>query len=242
MSAMLTVAAVGTAFSIYSGAQQGKAQKNAMNAAGAAYGNNAQIANQLRERQTSIVDPVVNAKIAELSGKKLTAGGQLATDRFNAEMGASDRQIREQADLTGGGVAGSRTLTNQFRRAQGLAGINLQDTAQKNAELGGYLDRASQTPAWAQVATGANTQQGAFQERTASTAGANEASAYSTAAQGLGTLAAMYAAKRAREDDGGATPTPTNANVPAFVNQPLPAPRNGWDPGLFTTPQYAYGR
>jgi len=228
MSAMLTVAAAGTAFSIYNGVQQGKAARAANAAALAAYQQNQAVANELKKRQQSLVDRPLEAKIEELSGKKVTAAGQMALDRFNAEMSASDRAIAAQAPMTGEGVAGGRELTNRFRRAQGIAGINLEDQAQKNAQLGGYLSMAQQTPGWAQVASGANSQMGAYQQNQAMYAQGQEASAYGSAARGLSTLADMYASYyyAPAPSSGGGAPAPSGGPAAPLNQGQSPQPYN----------------
>lgn len=194
MSAALTAAAaIGTAGSIYSGMQAGEAADKANAAALESFRANQAVAKELKERQLKLVDRPLEAKIAELQGKKITAGGQQALDRFNFEMSQADRAIQQQAPLAGEGATAGRELTQQFRRAQGIAGINLQDQATKNAQLGGYLQMAQQTPGWASVATGANRDMGNFQTGLMENALAQESSAYGEAAKGLGNLATMYA-------------------------------------------------
>lgn len=192
MSAAITAAAVGAGASIYSGMQAGEAADKANAAALESFRANQAIGKELKERQLKLVDRPLEAKIAELQGKKITAGGQQALDRFNFEMSQADRAIQEQAPLAGEGATAGRELTQQFRRAQGIAGINLQDQATKNAQLGGYLQMAQQTPGWASVATGANTQMGQFQTGLMENALQQETSAYGEAAKGLGSLASMY--------------------------------------------------
>lgn len=209
MSAAITAAAVGVGASIYSGAQAGKAADAASAQALQMYQANQAVAKELKERQLRLVDKPLEAKIAELQGKKITASGQQALDRFNFEMASADRAIQEQAQMAGEGATGGRQLTQQFRRAQGIAGINLQDAATKSAQLGEYLQMAQQTPGWASVATGANTQMGNYQAGLAENALAQESSAYGAAAKGLGNLASMYATYRAGQ------------------KQPAPAPKVG---------------
>jgi hypothetical protein len=187
--------------------QAGKAGQQQENQASTAdqlalmqYEQNQQIAKTLEARQQNLVDIPLTRKIQELEGKKLTAGGHQALDRFNFEMGNNQRAIEEAAPAAGSAATGARELTNQFRRAQGVAGINLQDQATKDAEMGSYLNLAQQTPGWANIAANANVQTGgAFERQAATQRGlaqqdfANESSSYAAAAKGLSTLADMYA-------------------------------------------------
>ena len=193
MSATTAAAVVGMGVSIYGASQSGKAGDTAQAAEMGAYGANTGIANELRARQIGLVDKPLEAKIAELQGSKITAAGQQGMDRFNYEMGNADRAIQEQAPIAGEGVTGSRELSQQFRKAQGVAGINIQDKVNKNAELGNYLNLAQQTPGWAQIGANANINTGNAYQNQAMMGYGNEASSYATAAKGLSTLADMYA-------------------------------------------------
>lgn len=227
MSAALTITAIGVGASVYSGVRAGQRQDAASSAAASALAANQGVAEELKKRQRSLVDIPLEQKIAELQGKKITASGQQALDRFNLDMAAADRAVQEQADLVGEGATGSRELTNRFRRAQGVAGINIQDQSRKESELGGFMQMAQQTPGWAQVATGSNTQQAAFQQGLAQTAGEQEGSAYATAARGLGGLADLYA----RGYRFGVNPDITQEPAPTATTNP------NLDPGLTTLPQ-----
>ena len=189
MSATIVVGVVGVAASAYSANQQAKAADKAGKAAQEAFARNQAIAEELKKRQETMVDKPLEQKIAELQSKKMSAAGLMSLDRFNAGMAAADRQIQEQAQQAGEGVTGARELTQQFRKAQGIAGLTLEDQANKDRNLAEYMSLASQTPGWAQVATGNNTQQAnyaAMQEERALKA---EQSAYASAAQGLGNIA-----------------------------------------------------
>jgi len=192
MSAALTAGIIGTGFSVISGLNAGKSADRANAQAMQAYAQNQAIAGELKTRQQALVDTPLAAKIAEYQGSKITPEGQQTLDRFNLEMGNADRQIMEQAPLAGEGATGGRLLTDQFRRAQGIAGINLQDAMVKDRGLQGYMQMAQQTPGWAQVATGANTQMGSFQQGQAKEALGEEQSSYASAAAGLRGLADMY--------------------------------------------------
>ena len=127
MSATTAAAVVGMGVSIYGASQSGKAGDVAQQNQMGTYGANQGIANELKTRQIGLVDKPLEAKIAELQGSKITAAGQQGLDRFNYEMSNADRAIQEQAPMAGEGVTGSRELSQQFRKAQGVAGINLQD-------------------------------------------------------------------------------------------------------------------
>lgn len=225
MSSMMVVAAVGVAASVYTGTQASRRAKEAGKKAEEAYGANVAIGKELKARQEKLVDAPLAQKIAELSGSKLTAGGQQGLDRFNYEMGLTDRAIQEQAATAGEGVTGSRELTQGFRRAQGIAGINLADTIKKDQELGGFMQMANQTPAWANVMTGANTQQGNFQENQANQARSEASSAYASAARGLAGLGAMYAMRRASEP----TETTTKVNYSNGGVEPLAPSSSAWN-------------
>ena len=205
MSAAITVAAIGTASSVYSGMQAGQRADAATAAATAAYAENQKIAKELKQRQETMVDAPLRKRLSELMSSKITPEGQQALDRYRFNMGEIEQSISEQAPLVGEGVTGSRELTQQFKNAQGVASLNLQDRIAKNAQMPTYLGIASQTPSWANIATGANTQQGSFQERQANQELASESSSYADAAKGLGNIASMYA----QGYTFGGTPAPT---------------------------------
>ena len=193
MSATTAAAVVGMGVSIYGASQSGKAGDVAQQNQMGTYGANQGIANELKTRQIGLVDKPLEAKIAELQGSKITAAGQQGLDRFNYEMSNADRAIQEQAPMAGEGVTGSRELSQQFRKAQGVAGINLQDRVNKNAELGDYMNLAQRVPGWANLAANTNVNAGDAYERQAAANFGNENSSYATAAKGLSTLANMYA-------------------------------------------------
>jgi hypothetical protein len=193
MSAATTAAIVGTGVSIYNGAKAGKAADAANAQALDAFGANQDVASALKARQSRLVDVPLSEKLAELQGTGLTHTGQAATDRFKYDMSQADRAIQEASPIVGEGVTGSRELTNQFRKATGVAEIGMRDQAQKDAELGGYLQLAAQSPAWAPVAMNANTQRGSYFSGQAADASANEASSYAAAAKGMASLADLYA-------------------------------------------------
>ena len=240
MSATIVVGAIGVAASVYSANQQAKAADKAGKAAQEAFARNQAIAEELKKRQETMVDKPLEQKIAELQSKKMSAAGLMSLDRFNAGMAAADRQIQEQAQQAGEGVTGARELTQQFRKAQGLAGLTLEDQANKDRNLAGYMSLASQTPGWAQVATGANTQQAnyaAMQEERALKA---EQSAYASAAQGLGNIATgLYGMYGNRPD-----PSSTQAmkNYSAETAQRIQPMVSRWDsPYGIAPPEFGGG-
>jgi len=243
MSAIAVAGIAGTAFSVYSGVQAGKSARNALSAEQAQLAKNQGIANELKDRQQTLVDKPLTALEAQDQSLNLTPEAQMAQDRFKAEMGTADRQVQEQADTAGAGVTGGRMLTNQFRKAEGIAGIHLQDTAAKRANLRGDLQLAQQTPGWAGVATGANTQMAGFEGQQAATAQQQQQSAYGAVAAGLGGLAKMYAGYDAPEPQNDPVTTATNApnlgpNLPdrttANVDGLFPG---GVDPSLWQSNQ-----
>ena len=189
MSATIVVGVIGVAASAYSANQQAKAADKAGKAAQEAFARNHAIAEELKKRQETMVDKPLEQKIAELQSKKMSAAGLMSLDRFNAGMAAADRQIQEQAQQAGEGVTGARELTQQFRKAQGLAGLTLADQATKDQQLGGYLSLAAQTPGWASFGTSANTQQAEYAVNQEERALKAEQSAYAAAAQGMGDVA-----------------------------------------------------
>jgi len=200
MSSAITISAIGVGLSAYSANQKAKEAKPAQNAALGAYADNQAVARELKLRQETLVDPVLKEKIAQSQGKGLTTQGQMAQDRFNAEMATADKNIQENASVAGEGVTGGRQLTQQFRRAQGLAGITLADTANKDQQLGGYLGLAQQAPAWAASQPSANTQMGAFETGLMNQANREEQSAYASAASGLQGISKAYAARYAHDN------------------------------------------
>jgi len=208
MSAMMVAGAVGTGFSIYSGISGGNAAKNAQRQAENDLAQNQQLAQQLKAQEAP-TEAVEQQQIGELSSKNLTPQDQMAQDQFKNSMQQQQQQIQANSGLTGEGVAGSRALSNQFQQAQGIAGIGLQDAVNKRSQLGSWVDKASQEPAWARVASGANkdmaNQQAQWSNQDATASG----SAYGAAAKGLMGLAQMYNAP-----DPAGDPV-TNVNAPS---------------------------
>jgi hypothetical protein len=191
MSAALTVGAIGTGFSIYSGIQSGNQSKSERNAAQQQLQQNQAIANELKTEEAP-AQAAINQQVGQLSSQNLTPGALMAEGQLKQQMANNSRNITANAAMTGEGVAGSRQLSDQFAQAQGIAGINLQDQVNKNAQLGGWIDRATAEPTWARVATGANSQAAGFDESIANQDRSASQSAYGQAAQGLSNLARMY--------------------------------------------------
>jgi hypothetical protein len=193
MSSLIVISAVGVAASAYSANEQGKRADKANNQALAAYAANQGVASELKQRQQRLVDQPLEKRLAELNATGLTPEGQLAQDQLVNQTGLISRQIDQNAPLAGEGVTGARQLTNQFRQAQGLATLGLQDTVNKNREKTGLMEFAAQTPGWANVATGANTQVGGYEERLAGEAASAEQSDWAAAAQGMQNIGSAYA-------------------------------------------------
>lgn len=215
MSSAITAAAIGTVGSIYSGQQAGKRADQARSDASAATQNILNISDELKTRQQNLVDKPLEQKIAELQGSKITASGQQSLDRFNYDMANADRNIQEQASMAGEGVTGGRELTQQFRKASGIAGINLQDTVNKNAQLGNYMQLAQQTPGWVGVAENAYGKQASQAENQQAINMGQEQSAYGAAAKGLTSLADMYATYQSPQNSSAASGTYTTAQLRA---------------------------
>ena len=192
MAVVGTAAAVGTAFSIYNGVQQGKAAKAAQNQQQQDLANNQAIAAQVQTQENTLGYDPLKKQEQQDQAMGLTPQGQMASDRFKADMQQSNQQIQAAEPTAGAGVSGSRALTNQFRQAQGLASIQMGDTAQKQSNLRQDIGIGVQNPGWAGIATGANQQQANFQGGLASQANQNQQSAYGAAAQGLMGMASMY--------------------------------------------------
>ena len=193
MSAVTAAAIVGMGVSLYSGYESNKKQKDAEAQANAANAANQGITSELKARQQALVDKTLTQKLAELQGSKITPEGQQALTQFQYGMGQNDKSIQEQAPLAGEGVTGSRELTQQFRKAQGVANINLADQANKNAEIQKYMGIAQQTPGWAAYGMDANTQAMQLANMRANQAGAESDSSYASAAKGMQALAMEYA-------------------------------------------------
>ena len=218
MSAVTAAAIVGMGVSLYSGYSQDQAKKQAEAQANAANGANQGISSELKAREQALVDKTLTQKLAELQGSKITPEGQQALTQFQYGMGQNDRAIQEKAPQVGEGVTGSRELTQQFRRAQGIANINLQDQANKNAQLPAYMGIAQQTPGWASFGENANTQQMRLANQRAEEANQESNSSYAAAAKGMQALAAQYAMNQPRTAD---TVAPGAAKFDPYTGQPI---------------------
>jgi hypothetical protein len=237
MSAMIATAAVGTAFSIYSGIKQGQAAKAAQAQAQNAINQQQGIAQEVRAQQDALAYNPLKAQEAQDQSSALSPGAQMALDRFKADQAQTTRQIQASAPTVGQGVAQGRLLTQQFRNAQGIAAITLGDTAQKQANLRSDIQIGAQTPGWANLATGANTQNAQFQTGLMQEANQNEMSAYGAAAQGLAGLAKAYAGSNSGSASpgnaalGNADAMATRNMQPTVMNNPFgqdaPPPTDG---------------
>ena len=226
MSAIIAATTVGTAFNIYSGITQGKAAKNAENAQAASLAANQGIASQVKLQEDQLGYTPLKKQEQEDQSLGLTPQGQMAMDRFKADMAQSNAQIAAQAPTVGSGVSGARSLTNQFRQAQGVASINLEDLAGKKSNLRSDIAMGVQTPGWSNIATGANTQQANFQGQMAQQANQRQQSAYGAAATGLLGLASAYAGM------GTDTDLDTDGNPPQASNTNLDTNSINQTPGL----------
>ena len=191
MSAMMAVAAVGVGASIYSGISGSNASKRERAAAEQAYQRNQQIAQEVKQ-QEALPQAAEENLLGEYQSKNLTPEAQIATDRFKADTAQTQRNIQGNAGMTGQGVAGARALTTSFNTDEGLAGISLQDAVAKRQGTLQTAQALKQTPGWAQLATGANTQMGNAQDQWSTQDKQASTSAYGQAAQGLGNLAKLY--------------------------------------------------
>lgn len=191
MSAMIGVAAVGVGASIFSGISSGNAAKRERAAAEQQYQENQQIAQEVKQ-QEAVPQAAEENLLGEYQSKNLTPEAQIATDRFKADSAQTQRNIQGNAGMTGQGVAGARALTTSFNTDEGLAGISLQDAVAKRQGTLQTAQALKQTPGWASLATGANTQMGNAQNQWASQDSDKSQSAYGQAATGLGNLAKLY--------------------------------------------------
>lgn len=190
---------IGTGASLFSGMSQGDAAKKARADAMEMFRRNQQVAESLKTRQEAMVDRPLREKLQELQSSNLTAEGQQGLNRFNEGASQVERQINENAPQTGYGVAGARALNAKFQRASGIAGIHLDDQARKDREIGGFIGMGQQTPGWAQIAAGSNTQMGNYQANLAEQGTQASNSSYGAAAQGLTNLAMLYSMQNKRQ-------------------------------------------
>ena len=185
------IAVVGLGASIYSGISSGNAAKRERAAAEQAYQKNQQVAQEVKQ-QEALPQAAEENLLGEYQSKNLTPEAQIATDRFKANSAQTQRDIQGNAGMTGQGVAGARALTTSFNTDEGLAGISLQDAVAKRQGTLQTAQALKQTPGWAQLATGANTQMGNAQDQWSTQDKQTSTSAYGQAAQGLGNLAKLY--------------------------------------------------
>ena len=191
MSAAIAVSAVGVGASLFTGISSGNAAKRERAAAEQAYQKNQQIAQEVKQ-QEALPQAAEENLLGEYQSKNLTPEAQIATDRFKANSAQTQRDIQGNAGMTGQGVAGARALTTSFNTDEGLAGISLQDAVAKRQGTLQTAQALKQTPGWAQLATGANTQMGNAQDQWSTQDKETSTSAYGQAAQGLGNLAKLY--------------------------------------------------
>jgi hypothetical protein len=209
MSAMIGVAAVGVGASIFSGISSGNAAKRERAAAEQQYQENQQIAQEVKQ-QEALPQAAEENLLGEYQSKNLTPEAQIATDRFKADSAQTQRNIQGNAGMTGQGVAGARALTTSFNTDEGLAGISLQDAVAKRQGTLQTAQALKQTPGWASLATGANTQMGNAQNQWASQDSDKSQSAYGQAATGLGNLAKLY---QPQQQQGGTVDDQTAQNL-----------------------------
>ena len=202
MSAAIAIAvsAVGVGASLFTGISSGNAAKRERAAAEQAYQKNQQIAQEVKQ-QEALPQAAEENLLGEYQSKNLTPEAQIATDRFKANSAQTQRDIQGNAGMTGQGVAGARALTTSFNTDEGLAGISLQDAVAKRQGTLQTAQALKQTPGWAQLATGANTQMGNAQDQWSTQDKKTSTSAYGQAAQGLGNLAKLYVSSQQPQQD-----------------------------------------
>lgn len=210
MSAMIGVAAVGA--SIFSGISSGNEAKRERAAAEQQYQNNQNIAQEVKQEEAPAQAAEQNL-LGEYQSKNLTPEAQIATDRFKADTAQTQRSIQGNAGMTGQGVAGARALTTSFNTDEGLAGISLQDAVAKRQGTLQTAQALKQTPGWAQLATGANTQMGNAQDQWSNQDKKTSTSAYGQAAQGLGNLAKLYVSSQQPQQQVGTFDDQTQQNL-----------------------------
>jgi hypothetical protein len=223
----MPIALIGVGLSVYQGIEAGKAADEQNQQAQQRMEANLGVASELRQRQQALVDTPLEEQIAALRSRELTVGAQRSQDVLQDQSGKISRGIMEVAPQTGEGVAGARLLTNQFNTAKGLAQISMEDEANKQARLPGLIQLGQQTPGWAGVETGANTQMANFAERQALQSAENEQSAYATAAQGMAALADQYAKEKADKEAQAQQRAGSGSPPPPSVPGLMGSSRNG---------------
>jgi hypothetical protein len=204
MSAAAVAAGVGTAFSIYSGISGGKDAKRERAQAYEMWQRNQAIGEELKAQEAPTQD-LIQRQLGVFQGTGLTPEGQRAQDRLGSEFAGIQRNILTQAPVTGDSIAGGRMLTSQFAKAQGIAGLNLEDQINKRAQLGQWTDRASRVPGWVGVQTGVNADMAGQMNQWSNQDSTASASAYGEAARGLANLAMLYR-KPLQAPSGGGNP------------------------------------
>lgn len=206
-------ATVGTAASLYSGIKSSKDAKKSLAFAKEQYRNNQKIAKKLEARWNRLVEPTLEELMAESKSQDMSLAGRLAVEDLERGLGKARTQVENDLDAAGEGLTEGRLLTLDIDRARGVAGIRLDDEQAKRERLSGLMSFAAQTPGWASIATGANTQMGDFSAGLALQQRGAAASAYGVAAQGLSQLGQMWSERNV-------APSTTSTYVPTGTYTP----------------------
>ena len=183
---------VGTAGSLTAGAQSSRAANKATKAANKQYAKNQAIASQLEDRWNALVEPTLKSQLEETNAQGLSTSGRLAEDELLTGIGKIRTGIETNVDTAGTGLTDAKLLNLDLSEATGLSKIRLADELQKKSDQRSLMSFAAQTPSWASVATGANSDIAAFNERQAVVNQNAASSAYGVAAQGLMQLGREY--------------------------------------------------
>ena len=186
------VSAVGAAGSLYSGIKSSKDAKKSLAFAKKQYANNQRIGKELKERWNRLVEPTLEDLMSEAKSKDLSLSGRLAVEDLDKGLGKLRTEILNDTDAAGEGLTESRLMTLDLDRARGIADIRLDDEAAKRSNLTGLMTFAAQTPGWAQIQTGANSDMANFSTAIGVQQQGAAASAYGAAAQGLAQLGQMW--------------------------------------------------
>ena len=213
MSSGIVIGAIGAATGIFSAVKNQQNAKKAQQAAQNAITGNSTVSDAVRAQQDALGYQVLAKQEAADQGLNLTPQDQMALDQFKSGIGASNRQIQGQEATAGAGVTNARLLTNQFRQAGGIAGINMQDAATKAANLRTDIGIGTGTPGWANLQTGANTQMAQFQRNLMNQSNQQTQSAYGSAAAGLTALGKLIANQNQGQDQGTVPNQPTNPGI-----------------------------
>ena len=190
------VAAVGTASSLYSGMKSSKDAKKALEFAMKQYENNQKVAKELKARWNRLVEPNLTSMMAEAKSKDMTLAARLSAEELEKGIGKLRTEVERDADNAGTGMTEARLMKLDIDRARGIAGIKLDDEEAKRESLKGLMSFAAETPGWAKIQTGANTQMGNAYMGLYSDQSQRASSAYGAAAQGLYQLGQMYAGQQ----------------------------------------------